>query len=120
MLAAFGQPLGPQTPCFQRPATIETPSCLRAACAVVAQLVRAPDCGSGGRWFEPTQLYHLSRPPSVGSRWARDPSSLRSDAPNCTILAICEIQTAFQYTAYRSWDSLIGLRTMSWPMPIVR
>src|SRR6202012_5399205 len=28
------------------------------ACAVVAQLVRAPDCGSGGRWFEPTQLYH--------------------------------------------------------------
>lgn len=25
--------------------------------AVVAQLVRAPDCGSGGRWFEPTQLY---------------------------------------------------------------
>src|SRR5262245_10760071 len=29
------------------------------ACAVVAQLVRAPDCGSGGRWFEPTQLYHF-------------------------------------------------------------
>ena len=26
--------------------------------AVVAQLVRAPDCGSGGRWFEPTQPYH--------------------------------------------------------------
>src|SRR5882724_13710532 len=26
--------------------------------AAVAQLVRAPDCGSGGRWFEPTQLYH--------------------------------------------------------------
>jgi hypothetical protein len=21
-------------------------------------LVRAPDCGSGGRWFESTQLYH--------------------------------------------------------------
>ena len=29
-----------------------------ARCAVVAQLVRAPDCGSGGRWFKPTQLYH--------------------------------------------------------------
>src|SRR5438045_7715163 len=28
-------------------------------CAVVAQLVRAPDCGSGGRWFKPTQLYHF-------------------------------------------------------------
>ena len=28
--------------------------------AVVAQLVRAPVCGTGGRWFEPTQLYHLS------------------------------------------------------------
>src|SRR5229473_1911196 len=26
--------------------------------AAVAQLVRAPDCGSGGRWFESTQLYH--------------------------------------------------------------
>jgi hypothetical protein len=26
--------------------------------AVVAQLVRAPVCGTGGRWFEPTQLYH--------------------------------------------------------------
>jgi hypothetical protein len=29
----------------------------KAVCAVVAQLVRAPDCGSGGRWFKPTQLY---------------------------------------------------------------
>ena len=28
--------------------------------AVVAQLVRAPVCGTGGRWFEPTQLYHFS------------------------------------------------------------
>src|SRR5690242_17011422 len=28
------------------------------ACAAVAQLVRAPVCGTGGRWFEPTQLYH--------------------------------------------------------------
>ena len=27
--------------------------------AAVAQLVRAPGCGPGGRWFEPTQLYHL-------------------------------------------------------------
>ena len=24
----------------------------------VAQLVRAPGCGPGGRWFESTQLYH--------------------------------------------------------------
>src|SRR5262245_485167 len=28
--------------------------------AAVAQLVRAPDCGSGGRWFESTQLYQSS------------------------------------------------------------
>jgi hypothetical protein len=28
--------------------------------AVVAQLVRAPVCGTAGRWFEPTQLYQLS------------------------------------------------------------
>ena len=26
--------------------------------AAVAQLVRAPGCGSGGRWFESHQLYH--------------------------------------------------------------
>src|SRR5262249_13050570 len=26
--------------------------------AAVAQLVRAPGCGPGGRWFESTQLYH--------------------------------------------------------------
>ena len=25
--------------------------------AAVAQLVRAPVCGTGGRWFETTQLY---------------------------------------------------------------
>src|SRR5260370_20908731 len=28
--------------------------------AIVAQLVRAPVCGTGGRRFEPTQLYHSS------------------------------------------------------------
>jgi hypothetical protein len=28
--------------------------------AAVAQLVRALDCGSRGRWFDPTQLYHSS------------------------------------------------------------
>ena len=29
--------------------------------AVVAQLVRAPVCGTGGRWFEPTQLYQQNQ-----------------------------------------------------------
>jgi hypothetical protein len=29
--------------------------------AVVAQLVRAPVCGTGGRWFEPTQLYQRNQ-----------------------------------------------------------
>lgn len=29
-------------------------------CAVVAQLVRAPDCGSGGQWFNSTSRYHAS------------------------------------------------------------
>src|SRR5262245_64205576 len=29
--------------------------------AVVAQLVRAPVCGTGGRWFEPTQLYQINQ-----------------------------------------------------------
>src|SRR5208282_4428590 len=34
---------------------------LPRARAAVAQLVRAPDCGSGGRWFESTQLYQQRR-----------------------------------------------------------
>jgi hypothetical protein len=34
-----------------------TPFLAPARDAVVAQLVRAPVCGTGGRWFEPTQLY---------------------------------------------------------------
>ena len=27
--------------------------------AAVAQLVRAPGCGPGGRWFKSSQLYHI-------------------------------------------------------------
>src|SRR3954471_2086271 len=34
--------------------------------AVVAQLVRAPVCGTGGRWFEPTQLYHIEINRKIG------------------------------------------------------
>src|SRR5438105_15027194 len=37
----------------------ETIALVARARAVVAQLVRAPDCGSGGRWFESTQLYQF-------------------------------------------------------------
>src|SRR5215472_7956004 len=42
------------------PGEVDTGSPIRICadeCAAVAQLVRAPDCGSGGRWFESTQLY---------------------------------------------------------------
>ena len=50
-------------PCKRAPlalvsAPAQTALTVPPSCAVVAQLVRAPDCGSGGRWFEPTQLYH--------------------------------------------------------------
>jgi hypothetical protein len=38
--------------------------------AAVAQLVRAPDCGSGGRWFESTQLYQATPSPSDFQRSA--------------------------------------------------
>src|SRR5439155_22816351 len=41
---------------------------LRDRDAVVAQLVRAPVCGTGGRWFEPTQLYHWSNRYRAGRR----------------------------------------------------
>src|SRR5581483_12044462 len=39
--------------------------------AVVAQLVRAPVCGTGGRWFEPTQLYQPSTPANLCTPSAR-------------------------------------------------
>ena len=35
------------------------------ACAGVAQLVRAPVCGTGGRWFEPTHLYQINQRLSI-------------------------------------------------------
>src|ERR1700730_6520008 len=38
-----------------------TPFLAPARDAVVAQLVRAPVCGTGGRWFEPTQLYQKNK-----------------------------------------------------------
>src|SRR5882757_1053739 len=37
-------------------------------CAAVAQLVRAPVCGTGGRWFETTQLYHPLHYPHANHR----------------------------------------------------
>src|SRR5262249_50271216 len=46
------------------PGEVDTGSPIRICadeCAAVAQLVRAPDCGSGGRWFESTQLYQAPR-----------------------------------------------------------
>src|SRR6185437_7621835 len=115
-------------PCFCYDAPIEGRSCPVQLCAVVAQLVRAPDCGSGGRWFKPTQLYHSPDidPFTLAIRWvalgasaigryeacylpgarlAARPSSPKGSDPNCTI----SVQTVFQYTAYRSWHSLIGL-----------
>src|SRR5689334_11375972 len=54
-------------PNFARASTFRPPARARAA---VAQLVRAPDCGSGGRWFESTQLYQVSlvQPGHMGDR----------------------------------------------------
>src|SRR5262245_6424605 len=74
-------------PCFCWLAPIEGRSCrpvwgAEAVCAVVAQLVRAPDCGSGGRWFEPTQLYHL---PDIGSLAPRAARATLRPAPQSTI-----------------------------------
>ena len=40
-------------PCITARLSVNVPT----RCAAVAQLVRAPDCGSGGRWFESNQLY---------------------------------------------------------------
>ena len=56
---------------------------LMRACAAVAQLVRAPVCGTGGRWFEPTQLYHsqfaaCSAPPNLKTPGPTIPAPARS------------------------------------------
>jgi hypothetical protein len=45
-------------PSFRR---VRPPFLAPARDAVVAQLVRAPVCGTGGRWFEPTQLYQINQ-----------------------------------------------------------
>jgi hypothetical protein len=62
--------------CWKRPCQNPTlPIGSRRSCAAVAQLVRAPDCGSGGRWFNSPQLYQhkinnlaQSRAPPTGSK----------------------------------------------------
>ena len=56
--------------------------------AVVAQLVRAPVCGTGGRWFEPTQLYQP--PHSLNCR------------PNCrdTSTVVCGFTRACESPAF--------------------
>ena len=48
----------PSSPLGRRPFQV-APRAARQD-AVVAQLVRAPVCGTGGRWFEPTQLYQCA------------------------------------------------------------
>ena len=50
-------------------------ACLRA---VVAQLVRAPDCGSGGRWFDPSQPYHRRAIESCAPGYASLSASMKS------------------------------------------
>ena len=58
--------------------------------AVVAQLVRAPDCGSGGRWFEPTRLYHSnSLEPRVVDTAAKS-AALRRNFYACAFSASAE------------------------------
>src|SRR5947209_14162966 len=46
--------------------TSERPNCPRSPAVIVAQLVRAPDCDSGGRRFEPGQSPQHERLPSPG------------------------------------------------------
>src|ERR1700730_15556831 len=62
--------------------------------AVVAQLVRAPVCGTGGRWFEPTQLYQQKQwfsayPNRSPPNWAVVGLISRSTlSPECASLCI--------------------------------
>ena len=62
--------------------------------AAVAQLVRAPDCGSGGRWFEPTQLYQKNQ-------WVMLPTGKRGKSRGGMII---------RFPRRRESDSLWGCR----------
>ena len=83
----------PWKPCFCAAGAIGSRPSRRA---VVAQLVRAPDCGSGGRWFEPTQLYQSNseklRPPislaeSAAGRCPLQRAACRPAERICRIIA---------------------------------
>ena len=78
-------------------------------CAAVAQLVRAPDCGSGGRRFESTQLYQSSLQAELAQRVAlftplrRRPKAGFITFPNDLWSSSCpkEINAGLWSTQYR-------------------
>ena len=77
-------------PCQERGLLLvssRSPGATSVPCAAVAQMVRAPVCGTGGRWFEATQLYHSSLPFSIADR-ARGARRLRPSSPSVFSLNI--------------------------------
>jgi hypothetical protein len=61
LLCSRNAPHGSPKPCQIRAFLLAFARLPTASRAAVAQLVRAPDCGSGGRWFESTQLYQQNQ-----------------------------------------------------------
>src|SRR5437763_6604803 len=63
----------------------------RQSDAVVAQLVRAPVCGTGGRWFEPTQLYQ-TLPSDVPDHTTGSRAGAPAASPCGVIFLAAEVQ----------------------------
>ncbi len=65
-------------------------SCIIDGSAALAQLVRAPDCGSGGPPFEPGRRYHprsnSNSRVEIGPDSAHLPHSLPADLKKCLLL----------------------------------
>src|SRR5262249_11542395 len=88
---------------------------------VVAQLVRAPVCGTGGRWFEPTQLYQrasialqsqqLTDRPDAFAR-KRSPSICAMHMRGCMAYAEKRIEAAGRHVLPRSEGAAGGLDEM--------
>jgi hypothetical protein len=93
--------------------------------AAVAQLVRAPDCGSGGRWFESTQLYQREKPAeSPKLRWVRRYDLRVNNCPSDSVVALPVRKVVFQRRRLasgaglpRSTLGLIGIVTLGLPSP---
>ena len=97
----------------------------RSIRAVVAQLVRAPVCGTGGRWFEPTQLYQRNQTlirqiceecfpiSALGSDWEAASAQLNSVRP--VLLTLGSMPTCRGRLAKAAHAHAVLSKKVRWP-----